>query len=169
MSRQPRPPIEATLKFCVEQAEALKRSPDHWRWLTIGLVIALQEACVIALTSYETASREDIRKPGTDQIASLKTLLRRVRSEDYLLPPEKLTASESNVKKALEFQAARNLFSHIEPGTKPPDLTMLTDQAEAVLQLMDHLLVSHPAFDAPNLSRSASDHLKTLRQLLGQN
>ncbi|MEO1028882.1 MAG: hypothetical protein AAFX02_07470 [Pseudomonadota bacterium] len=167
MSRpRPKPPIEATLQFCVEQAEALERGPDHWRWLTIGLVMALQEACVIALTSYESASPEDILKPGSDQIASLKTLLRRVRSEDYLLPPEKLTASESTVKKALELQAARNIFSHLAPGTQRPNFTELAELARAVLDLLQHFLVQHPAFDEPELSGTAKKQTSTIRTLI---
>lgn len=163
---RPRPPIEATLRFCAGQASALGESPDHWRWLSIGLVMALQESCVIALSGYETASLEDILKPGDNSIAPLKTLLRRVRSEQYLLPPEKLTVSESTVKQALALQAARNQFSHLVPGETPPDFAKLPYYCRATLQLVEHMLVTAPSFADQDLSDLAAREMRKIRDAL---
>lgn len=120
----------------------------------------------MALSGYETASPEDILKPGTEQVASLKTLLRRVRSEQYLLPPEKLSASEALVKQALELQEARNQFTHLVPGHRPPDFARLPQLCRSVLSLMEHLLVTSPSFSDPDLSKSAARRLKAIGEAL---
>ena len=116
---------------------------DASNWAAIPLVAALERACILALSSYETAQEADILEPANARaiaawdastetpivkgarpparIAPLVLLLRRVRSEDYLAAPERLTLPMKTSKGIKALVSLRNGLLHHVPDFAPPE------------------------------------------------
>lgn len=162
--------IAAALAFASREAKqgAPNKTPD-WRWLSVGLVKALQASLIVALSGYETARPEDIRNPSAaqdDAIAPVPLLLRRARSADYLSPPEQLTLYGQQTRHIDTLLAYRNASLHTSPAHAA---TPRMSHAHTLLDIIEHTVLRHPAF-APephglNLTL-ITDHLRTLKATL---
>jgi hypothetical protein len=158
--------VEA-LRLARRELEAVDADPARWRWVALGLVTALQGGLVAALAGYETAEDDAIRNPSSpDRIAPTALLLRRARSDDYLAPPErvKLAAGQfRRIERVIELRnsAVHGLDFEVHDGVR--------DDIRAVLDLIEHLVFRHPAFDPKGyqlLLALISDEVRAIRGLL---
>lgn len=162
--------IAAALAFAAREAKRseLNKTPD-WRWLSVGLVKALQASLIVALSGYETARPEDILNPSAaqdDAIAPVPLLMRRARSADYLSPPEQLTLYGQQTRHIDALLAYRNASLHTSPSHAT---TPHTTHAITALDIIEHTILRHPAFPTqPHTLNLAliSDHLSTLKSVL---
>ena len=133
------------LKLARREVPAIGEDAERWRWVSVGLIIALKSAAIAALSGYETAAPEDTADPADPgKVAPLRLLLRRVKSDRHLNPPEQLRATASQINAALRLATYRNTVIHGVAG--PPPETAGSDSL-CTLMLIRHMLVSHPAFD----------------------
>ncbi len=118
----------------------------RWRWVSVGLVIALQGALVAALSGYETAADADVVDPSnTERYAPVTLLLRRARSTDYLNTPERVEMTGSTLNQIERLIAYRNAVVH---GLGAGDAEGVAKGCRKVLGVVRHLVLLHPAFDA---------------------
>lgn len=163
--------IAAALAFAAREAKRseLNKTPDDWRWLSVGLVKALQASLIVALSGYETARPADILNPSAAQdgaIAPVPLLLRRARSADYLSPPEQLTLYGQQTRHIDTLLTYRNASLHTSPRHVT---TPHSAHANTALDIIEHTILHHPTFPTRphtlNLTL-ISDHLRTLRVIL---
>lgn len=178
MPRPTRPQLAGILTSTARALSFAARegAQGHWGWCAVGLTSALQGACLAALMGYETAAPEDILAPGgtaradkpaTVTLAPLSLLLRRVRSDRYLNPPEQVRLSRPELAALGELIALRNAMLHHWPPTEAAGLETASDGFGVAIALLRHLLCDHPAFDAAPHSRvlgAAADALDRLAQ-----
>jgi hypothetical protein len=120
---------------------------QRWRWVSVGLVIGLQGALVAALSGYETAADADVVDPfSPERYAPVTLLLRRARSTDYLNAPERLEMTGSTLHQIERLIAYRNAVVH---GLGVGDAEGVAKGCRKLLGVVRHLVLSHPAFDAP--------------------
>lgn len=100
-----------------------------------------------ALSAYENAEPEDILDTDREGAASIRLLLRRASSSDYLAEEHRLALTSSKRKALLGLVAIRNQTLHILPGEDAPPLTDVPRLAETALNTIDHLTLAAPAFD----------------------
>lgn len=139
----------------------------RWRWVSVGLVIALQGALVAALSGYETAADEDVVDPSSpDRYAPVTLLLRRARSMDYLNAPERVEMTGSTLQQIERLVTYRNAVVH---GLGTGDAEGVAKGCRKGLGIVRHLVLSHPAFDASphHLVRTLiSDEISGIERLL---
>lgn len=155
--------------LAAREAARTREDPGAWRWVAVGLVIALQGACVCALSGYETADPADVLDPASakklarwdardaglargprpaGRLAAIETLLRRVASPDYLEPPERLEITRAMQADALALVELRNAVVHFTGQGQVGEPGGLKGPVEAVCRIISHLLVDAPAFGA---------------------
>lgn len=158
--------VEA-LRLVRRELMAVEEDPARWRWVALGMVTALQGSLVAALAGYETADPLAITNPSSpDRIAPTALLLRRARSDDYLIPPErvKLTAGEATrIERVIDLRnsAVHGLEFEVAPSIR--------NDLAAVLGLIDHLVEHHPAFEPADFRLEAvlvADEVRAIRRLL---
>lgn len=158
--------VEA-LRLARRELEAADADPARWRWVALGLVTALQGSLVAALAGYETAEDDAIRNPSSpDRIAPTALLLRRSRSNDYLVPPERVKLAAGQIRRIERVIELRNSAVHgldfeVHEGVR--------DDIRAVLDLIEHLVFRHPAFDPKGyqlLLALISDEVRAVRGLV---
>lgn len=164
--------------FARGQASDLPDRPEAWRWVSIALTMALQGACIAALLAYDTADPADILAPEDrasgatpPKLAPVALLLRRVTSSTHLADPDRLPFTASRKQSVLDFVAYRNAAAHILPLSTVPGPEELPRLAEAVIDALTHLCVTHPAFDPvvhPAPVKSLSDDLSGLAGMMAK-
>ena len=133
------------LKLARRELDGVEADPERWRWVAVGLVTALSGAAIAALSGYATAGEQDIRDPNDrSRMAPLRLLLRRAKSDRYLVPPEQLPASASAVDAALRLADYRNQVLH--GGRAACPATVVSDTGRAV-DMISHFILRAPAFD----------------------
>ncbi|MFN7169227.1 MAG: hypothetical protein ACK4NV_19435 [Pannonibacter sp.] len=166
MGQALRSAVEA-LRLMQRELQAVDADPARWRWVALGVVTALQGSLVAAMAGYETAMDDSIRDPSSpERIAPTALLLRRARSDEYLVPPErvKLTAGElRRIDRVIDLRnsAVHGQVFEIRPGVR--------DDLLAVLGLIEHLVIRHPAFgpdDFQLLLAMIADAIREIRSLL---
>lgn len=139
----------------------------RWRWVSVGLVIALQGALVAALSGYETAADADVVDPsGPERYAPVTLLLRRARSTDYLNGPERVEMTGSTLHQIERLIAYRNAVVH---GLGAGDAEGVALGCQKLLGVVRHLVLSHPAFDASRhhlVCALISDEISGIERLL---
>lgn len=156
------------LKLANRELPWAGEDPERWRWVAVGLVTALKCALIAALSGYETASPGDTAdlKDAT-RVAPLALLLRRARSERYLVAPERLQATAAEVEACLRLAAYRNQVVHGVAAERPD---RIGGDCRRALGLVRHLLVAAPAFDPARHAVTAaliSDEISRLQRQLG--
>lgn len=133
------------LRLAGRELVGTQTQPERWRWVALGLVSALQAALVAALSAYASARPEDVANPPQPgRIAPVGLLLRRARSSEYLNAPERLDLTGAQVRAVEDLMAMRNAAVHglgVELPEAPEALAL------AALDVIRHLLLTHPAFE----------------------
>jgi hypothetical protein len=115
-------------------------------WAALGLVTALQGALVAALSGYDTAELDAVLNASQpERIAPVALLLRRARAQEFLNPPERVELSRARERAVERVIDVRNDAVHALTSDLPE--TFIED-AGVVLDLLSHLIVNAPAFDA---------------------
>jgi len=139
----------------------------RWRWVSVGMVIALQGALVAALSGYETAADDDVVDPSSpERYAPVTLLLRRARSTEYLNTPERLEMTGSTLRQIDHLLAYRNRVVH---GLGAGSAGDMAKGCRKVLGIVRHLVLSHPAFDAGQhhlVCALISDEISGIERLL---
>ena len=139
---------------------------DNPDWLAVGLSTALKAALMSALSSYENAEPEDILDTDRKGAASIRLLLRRASSTDYLSDDHRLPLTSSKRKAILKLVALRNQTLHILPDVDGPEADEVLRLALTAIDAIEHLMIDAPAFDpkphAVDLALIA-DYVKVLR------
>ncbi|MCA8902740.1 MAG: hypothetical protein KDA53_15985 [Hyphomonas sp.] len=134
------------LKLARREWAAAASDPPRGRWVPVGLVSALQDALVAALSAYDSARDEDVADPSNpEHLAPVTLLLRRARSQEYLDLPERLELSGAGHKAVETVIAARNGVLH---GSGEGAGALIAADVRAVLGVLAHLCRDHPAFPA---------------------
>jgi hypothetical protein len=136
--------------------------------VSVGLVIALQGACVSALTGYETAEPGDVLDPASakklaqwearetglargprpaGRLAAVETLLRRVSSPEYLVDPERLDITRRRLDDALKLVEMRNAVVHFTGRGDIAESGEMRAPVTAACDIIGHLVHDRPAFD----------------------
>ncbi len=138
------------LKLARREAEGAGEDPARLRWVAVGIVSALQGALVAALSGYETAAMEAVQDPSRPgRIAPVAQLLRRAQSADYLAAPERVVLGRSAERAIARVLTVRNSAVHGLAADVPDSFA--ADASDA-LNLIRHLIVEAPAFDAARFS-----------------
>ncbi len=165
-----------------------EEAPSRPAWLAIALVQAVQGACTLALSAYETSDPADILAPTgsgreTDgkaepgqaadppRIAPLALLLRRVRSPDCLDASDRPQLPASARRDLLALAAYRNRVMHRLPWDDPHPPDSFPGCVMAACELLDALLVGRPAFDAAphgGVLAAISTQLSAIRRMAGE-
>lgn len=134
------PACASALSFAASQTAR----PD---WLAVGLTTALKAALMAQLSAYENAEPEDILDTQKDGAASIRLLLRRATSADYLSEDHRLPLTSSKRKAILQLVAMRNQTLHILPDEDCPPPEDIPRLALIALDAIEHLTLAAPAFD----------------------
>lgn len=133
------------LRLVRRELEGLGSDAARWRWIALGLVTAMQGALVAALSGYETATSEAILNPSQpDRIAPVALLLRRARSPDILVAPERVDMTAGKLRRIERILDLRNAAVH---GLRFDVPDGARDDMDAALALIEHCVLRHPAFD----------------------
>lgn len=122
-----------------------------WRGVAIAAGLALEGACVAALSAYDTAEPDAILHPdqkadGPNRLAPPQTLLRRVASPSFLDTPDRLMLSRAEDRDLAALIALRNRAVHVSTEPGPADFRAMLDLLPTLLAALSHLCVDHPAF-----------------------
>lgn len=145
--------IRAGLEAALDALALMEReiAAAGWRGVAIAAGLALEGACVAALSAYDTAEPDAILHPDQkadrpDRLAPPQTLLRRVASPTYLDTPDRLALSRAEDRDLAALITLRNRAVHVvtEPG--PADFRTVLELLPTLLNALSHLCVDHPAF-----------------------
>ena len=156
------PACASALKFAASQTD----NPD---WFAVGLTTALKAALMAALSAYENAEPEDILNIQREGAASIRLLLRRACSADYLSEDHRLPMTSSRRKGLLRLVAVRNQTLHILPDEEAPPPEDIPRLAMIALDAIEHLILTAPAFDVTKHGIDLAliaDYLKSIRKTL---
>ncbi len=134
------PACASALKFSASQV-------DNPQWLAVGLTTALKAALMVQLSAYENAESEDILDTERKGAASVRLLLRRASSADYLSDEHRLPLTSSKRKAILNLVAIRNRTLHIIADDAVPPIGEIPCQAIAAIDAIRYLVLTSPAFD----------------------
>lgn len=141
------PACASALKFAASQT-------DDPEWLAVGLTTALKAALMATLSAYENAEDQDIQNTERDGAASIRLLLRRASSADYLAEEHRLHLTSAKRKALLKLVAVRNQTLHILPDSDSPPLEDVPRLALIAVDVIEHLTLVAPAF---NVTRCGVD------------
>ena len=134
------PACASALKFAAGQTG----NPE---WLAVGLTTALKAALMAQLSAYENAERQDILDIERNGAASIRLLLRRANSADYLSEDHRLPLTSSKRAAILKLVAIRNQTLHVLVDDDAPPFRELPRFAAAAVEAIRHLTLTAPAFD----------------------
>ncbi len=141
--------VHEALRMARREAAGVEADPERWRWIAVGMVIALQGALVAALSGYESADAADVIDPSTpERFAPVALLLRRARSTDYLNSPQRLELTASQVRQIEHVVTYRNGVVHGWGGGGPADDESVMRGCRRIVQVVGHAVLVHPSFDA---------------------
>lgn len=150
-------------------ASALKFSAsqlDRPEWLAVGLTTALKAALMAQLSAYENAEAEDILDIERKGAASIRLLLRRASSADYLSEDHRLPLTSSKRAALLKLVAIRNQTLHILADEDTPLLSDVPRLAGVALDAIEHVTQNAPAFETSKHGVDLAliaDYLKKIR------
>ena len=100
-----------------------------------------------ALSAYENAEPEDLLDTEQAGAASIRLLLRRASSADYLSEDHRLPLTSSKRKALLKLVALRNETLHILADQAAPTRTDVPQLVCVATEAIRHLTLTAPAFD----------------------
>jgi len=163
---QPRE-LLACVEFSAEQAD--RGGGDHgaWRWLTISMVLAVQNACLCALDHGDEfgtkgmtrADAHEVRRwtkrgqHGREptvlrepRIVSPLELLRRVGDSFFLRPPFQLPLNHDITEAFDDLVNLRNTFLHFSDDGWTVDLREIPPLILVACRVIRHLAVTQPIY-----------------------
>lgn len=176
---QPRE-LLACVEFSALQAERVEEDPGAFRWLTISMLLAVQNACLCALDfddEYGTkgmrfADARTIRhwtKSGRNgpepralrdpKIVSPLSLLERVGDRKFLRPPYTLPLSREMEADFDALNDLRNTFLHFSEDGWTTDLREIPPLISNAARIIRHLAVTQPAY-LRNAERGHRDRVR---------
>jgi hypothetical protein len=159
--------VHESLRMVQRELSGVREDSARWRWVAIGMVIALQGALVSALSGYETAQDADVEDPSSpERFAPVALLLRRARSAEYLNTPERVEITGSAVRQIEHLVAYRNTVVH---GLGVSEGEGVAKGCQRALDIVRHVLLAHPAFDVSRhhlVCALISDELSRIEPLL---
>jgi hypothetical protein len=177
---QPRE-LLACVEFAAEQADRAADDHGAWRWLTISMTLAVQNACLCALDAgdeYGTKgmTRADARiihrwtrggRTGPEplplrepRIVSPLELLRRVADPYFLRAPYQLPLSQDMKADFDDLVDLRNGFLHFSEDGWTIDLREIPPLILTACAIIRHLAVTQPAY-LRNAERGHQDRVRT--------
>ena len=102
------------------------------------------------LSAYENAEVEDILDTERSGAASIRLLLRRASSADYLSEDHRLPLTSSKRSAILKLVALRNQTLHILPDEDAPQPADIPRLVRAAAEAIRHITRTAPAFDPSN-------------------
>ncbi len=181
---QPRE-LLACVEFAAREADRILDDPGAWRWLSVSVVLAVQNACLCALdTDDEYGSkgmtRMDARavkrwtKAGRrgpepyalrePRIVSPLELLRRVGDPYFLKPPFQLPLTRVITEAFDDLVDLRNTFLHFSEDGWTVDLREFPPLILIACGVIRHLAVTQPAY----LRRAERGHKTRVAAALDQ-
>ena len=157
----------ACVEFAAEQADKALSDHGAWRWLSISMVLAIQNACLCALDhgdEYGTKAmtRTDARsvrrwtkagRRGPEPVAvreprivSPLELLRRVGDPYFLRPPFQLPLNREINEAFDDLNDLRNTFLHISDDGWTVDLREIPSLVVVACGIIRHLAVTQPIY-----------------------
>lgn len=156
------PACASALKFAAEQT-------DNPEWLSVALTTALKAALMAALSAYENAEDEDIQNIECNGAASIRLLLRRASSADYLSETHRLHLTSAKRKALLKLVAVRNQTLHILADDDAAQLEDVPRLALTAADVITHLTLTAPAFNVTRYGVDLAliaDYVRTIRNAL---
>lgn len=133
------------LRLARRELAGVRDEPERWRWVSLGLVSALQASLIAALSGYATAQPEHVANPSQPgRAAPVALLLRRAKSAEYLSPPERLQLTGAQARDLEALIVMRNAAVHglgFRVAGHPVHLV------HVAAEVIRWLLKTHPAFD----------------------
>lgn len=163
---QPRE-LLACIEFSALQAERVDEDAGAFRWLSIAMVLAVQNACLCALDHGDeygtkamsrTHAREVKRwtkhgRSGPEphalrepRIVSPMELLRRVGDSFFLRPPYQLPLTRDIPEAFDDLNDLRNTFLHFSEDGWTVDLREIPAPVLAACRIVRHLAVTQPIY-----------------------
>jgi hypothetical protein len=163
---QPRE-LLACIEFSAEQADRAAGDHGAWRWLTISMVLAVQNACLCALDHGDEfgtkgMTRADARvvrrwtKRGQNgpepqvlrepRIVSPLELLRRTGDSFFLRPPFQLPLNRDIAEAFDDLVDLRNTFLHFSDDGWTVDLREIPPLILVACRVIRHLAVTQPIY-----------------------
>jgi hypothetical protein len=163
---QPRE-LLACIEFCARQAERSAEDPGAFRWLSIVMVLAVQNACLCALDyddefGTKGMTRRDARevqrwtrngrrdpKPYAlrePRIVSPLELLDRVGDAAFLRAPYQLPLTQEITRDFEALNDLRNTFMHFSEDGWTLDLREIPPLILTCCRIVRHLAVTQPAY-----------------------
>jgi hypothetical protein len=171
---QPRE-LLAAVEFAADQADLAHEDHGAWRWLSISMVLAVQNACLCALDAADefgtnALTRRDasevrrwtkagrrgpvphsIREP---RIVSPLELVRRAGDSYFLKPPWQLPLTRDLTEDFDDLVDLRNTFLHFSEDGWTIDLGEIPPLVISACALIRHLAVTQPNY----LARAERGH-----------
>jgi hypothetical protein len=181
---QPRE-LLACVEFAALQADRIIEDHGAWRWLSVSMVLAVQNACLCALDADDEygskgMTRHDAReitrwtKSGratppplavrVPRIVSPLELLRRVGDTHFLKPPFTLPLTRDMQEDFDALTDLRNTFLHFSEDGWTVDLREFPPLVLSACAVIRHLSVTQPAY----LRRAERGHRDRVAAALDQ-
>ena len=163
---QPRE-LLACVEFAALQAERVAEDPGAFRWLTVSLHLAVQNACLCALDWDDEYGTKGMRRADARQIqhwtkngrkgpepfalrepkiVSPLTLLERVADERFLRQPYTLPLTREMEQDFDALHELRNTFLHFSEDGWTVDLREFPSMMISACKVIRHLAVTQPAY-----------------------
>jgi hypothetical protein len=179
---QPRE-LLACAEFAAVQARLVHDDHGAWRWLTISLVLAVQNACLCALDSRDEDGTNAMRRADArrirrwretggrspppralsePRIVSVLELVNRVSDRKFLPPPYQLPLETEAEERFSALVELRNTFLHFSEDGWSFDLREAPPLALSACDIIRHLAVTQPTY----LSRAERGHRNRIAHAL---
>jgi hypothetical protein len=163
---QPRE-LLACIEFCAREAARIDEDPGAFRWLSIAMVLAVQNACLCALDyddefGTKGMTRRDAREVRRwtragragprpyalrePHIVSPLELLDRVGDPAFLRAPYQLPLGDEMRRDFDELNELRNTFMHFSEDGWTTDLREIPPLVLTACRIIRHLAVTQPAY-----------------------
>jgi hypothetical protein len=163
---QPRE-LLACVEFCALQAQRVEEDPGAFRWTTIAMVLAVQNACLCALDWGDEFGAKGMTRRDAQEvrrwtlegragpkplalrefhIVSPLELLERVSDENFLRPPFQVSLTRTVRHDFDALNELRNTFIHYSDDAWSIDLRVIPPLVVSACSVIRHLAVTQPIY-----------------------
>lgn len=152
------------LELAADSAARAQSDPQQWRWVVLGLHLALQASLVCALESENTdggavldpaifakwrrwqEDRSGMTEPPKTRMASLEALLKNASSSDFLSAPHTLALTAEQHRDIIRLKLLRDEYVHLSVSSLSIEIDLIRQAGRAAVQTIDWLAVSKTVF-----------------------